>query len=128
MSDYQHIKLEKTEKLAFITLKREPLNVLNIEMMKELIAVLENLMIVVEARGEQLSFKTKKGVITALTVDGTDQLSTTYPNVVDREIDFVDDLSTFENNPVDPNAPYQELAYNVFADSINFFLGVMFRF
>jgi len=43
MSDYQHIKLEKTEKLAFITLKREPLNVLNIEMMSEINSALESL-------------------------------------------------------------------------------------
>ncbi|MCP4583165.1 MAG: enoyl-CoA hydratase/isomerase family protein [candidate division Zixibacteria bacterium] len=43
MSEYQHIKLEKTEKLAFITLNREPLNILNIEMMNELNSALESL-------------------------------------------------------------------------------------
>ena len=43
MSDFQHIKVEKTEKLVFITLKREPLNVLNIEMMTEINSALESL-------------------------------------------------------------------------------------
>lgn len=43
MSDYKHIKFESTGKLAFITLQREPLNVLNIEMMSEINSALESL-------------------------------------------------------------------------------------
>jgi len=43
MSDFQHVKFDSTEKLAIITLKREPLNVLNIEMMNEINSALESL-------------------------------------------------------------------------------------
>jgi len=40
---FQHIKLEKTGQLAALTLCREPLNVLNIAMMKEINAALDEL-------------------------------------------------------------------------------------
>ncbi len=40
---YQHIALEIRDAVAFITLKREPLNVLNIAMMKEINAALDGL-------------------------------------------------------------------------------------
>jgi len=62
MNDYQHIKLEIAGKLAFITLKREPLNVLNIEMMNEINAALESLgdsshlkALVIKAEGKTFS-------------------------------------------------------------------------
>ena len=41
--EYEHIRLEIREAVAFITLKREPLNVLNIAMMKEINQALDSL-------------------------------------------------------------------------------------
>ncbi len=79
-----------------------------------------------EARGEELTFRPKKTVITAYTLDGVDQLMTAYPNVSDRETIYVDDLSAYKNKPVNPNAPSQELAFNISADSITVFVGVVF--
>jgi cyclohexa-1,5-dienecarbonyl-CoA hydratase len=62
MSDYTHISLEQLDKSAYITLQREPLNVLNIEMMNEVISALESLgnggqlrALVLKAKGKAFS-------------------------------------------------------------------------
>ena len=81
----------------------------------------------VEVRGEQLTFWPKKAVITTYTVDGVDQLMTAYPDVYDRETIFVQDLPDFLNSPVDPNAPDQDLVYNISADSFTAFVGIVWR-
>jgi len=43
MADYKNIGLEEKDKVAYITLKREALNILNIEMMEEINNALESL-------------------------------------------------------------------------------------
>lgn len=43
MSKYKHISFEHIDKTAVITLRREPLNILNIEMMEEIDSALESL-------------------------------------------------------------------------------------
>jgi cyclohexa-1,5-dienecarbonyl-CoA hydratase len=43
MPDYKNIALEEKDKVAYITLKREDLNILNIEMMSEINSALESL-------------------------------------------------------------------------------------
>ncbi|MGC1403828.1 MAG: enoyl-CoA hydratase/isomerase family protein, partial [Thermodesulfobacteriota bacterium] len=53
---YQHIQSEVKEGIAIITLNREPLNVLNIAMMKEINQVLDSLK---EAKIKLLLFKAK---------------------------------------------------------------------
>ncbi len=80
-----------------------------------------------EARGEQLTFRPKKSVITVYTVNGVDELMATYPDVYDRETEYVGDLSEFLNNPVDPDAPNQDLAYNISADSVAVLMGIVWR-
>jgi hypothetical protein len=80
-----------------------------------------------EARAEQLTFRPKKAVITVYTVNGVDQLMSTYPEVSDREIVFVDDLDDYLNSPFDPDSPSQELAYNLSGDTVGAFLGLVFR-
>lgn len=62
MTDYKNIILAKSDGLARITLNRPPLNVLNIEMMKEIVSALETLsnetsirLIVFDARGKSFS-------------------------------------------------------------------------
>lgn len=83
-----------------------------------------NLALLAEVRGEQLSFKIKKETLTAYTVNGSDELMTAYPDVAEREIEYVDDISSFV---FDPDKPDQDTTYNVFANSITAFIGVMWR-
>jgi hypothetical protein len=86
----------------------------------------KNLSLIAEARGEQLTFTSKGARITVYTVNGTDQLSTFV--TADREIEYVDDLSAYENSPYDPDVPTQELAFHLPADSIHGFIGIVIRF
>ena len=78
-----------------------------------------------EFRGEQLTFRPKQAVITAYTIDGEDHLTDAYPDVNDRETLYVQDIHEYLNDPVDPDAPRQELAFNISADTVGVFLGVV---
>lgn len=92
------------------------------------IALTKNLLLVVEGRAEQLSFSTRKKVLAKYTVNGTDELSAVYPDVNDRETDYVwDEYYDYLNNPVDPNKPNQELKYSVFGNSGGGFIGIVWR-
>jgi hypothetical protein len=78
-----------------------------------------------EARAEQLTLRPKTATIVKYTVDGVDQLLAAYPNVADREVIYVTDLSDYLNSPIDPNAPSQQLAYNISADTVGGFIGIV---
>ena len=80
-----------------------------------------------EVRGSQLTFRPKKLSIDTYTVDGEDMLEVAYPTMRDRRTVYVRDLSDFLNSPVNPKAPNQRLAYNVSADTIDVFIGVVLR-
>lgn len=87
----------------------------------------DRLSLCVEARGEQLTVRPKKSVLTVYTVDGVDQLMVAYPDVADREIEYVRDLSDYMNDPYDPNSPSQEFAYNLSADNVSVYVGIVWR-
>ncbi|ARK28901.1 enoyl-CoA hydratase/isomerase family protein [Halalkalibacter krulwichiae] len=62
MKNYETINLQMNEKVAWLTLKREPVNVLNIEMMQEIVDALETLIsheqphaLVIRAEGKAFS-------------------------------------------------------------------------
>ena len=80
-----------------------------------------------EARGEHLTFRPKSAVITKYTENGEDRLESEYPTVADRETVFVEDLSEYLNAPYNPDLPGQQLAYNISADSIGVYLGIVIR-
>jgi cyclohexa-1,5-dienecarbonyl-CoA hydratase len=76
MSDYKHVSFEQKEKTAFIALQREPLNVLNIEMMNEINSALESLddgrqlrALVIRAEGKAFSAGVEVSEHTAELVD-----------------------------------------------------------
>jgi len=77
----------------------------------------------VRVRAEQLTFRQKESVILSYKENGVDKLSEEYPDTADREVVYVEDLSNFLNNPFNPDAPFQALAYNIAADSISLIIG-----
>lgn len=89
-------------------------------------ALTGNLSLLLEVRGEQLTFKPKKMEVTDYTVNGVDMLDTLDTD--EKETEFVDDLSDYVNGPMDPNDPSERNAINIYGNSISVFLGVIWRF
>jgi hypothetical protein len=69
----------------------------------------QRLSVVLDAKGELLTFAAQKDTLRAYSEDGVDLLLAAYPNVEDREIEYVSDLADYLNNYPGPDHPMQAL-------------------
>jgi hypothetical protein len=86
----------------------------------------DQLSFVAEFNFRNQNFSPKKGEITSYTQNGVDRLKNVYPDVIDREFDFVKEIKS--NTIPDPNKPDQALKSYTSLSSAGLNIGVRFNF
>jgi outer membrane protein W len=90
------------------------------------IPVSDKLSFVAEFSFRNQNFSPKKGEITSLTLNGVDRLKTVYPDVIDREFDFVKEVKS--TTSPDPNKPDQVLKSSTSLSAAGLNIGLRFNF
>ena len=88
----------------------------------------KRLSMVFDARVELLTIAARKDTLTAYSEDGVDRLLDSYPNVEDRETEYVRDLADYLNNYPGPEYPRQSLSIWDSASTLGFTVGFTWSF
>jgi len=88
----------------------------------------DNLAFFLQARVDQISLKLDKREITKYTVNGQDKLKENYPNISDKETEYVDEYTYDSTATPDPNSPSKELTFTSPANSVTLALGIALKF
>lgn len=84
-----------------------------------------NIALVYEVKGEQLTFRDKQSIMTGYTYEGTDALDDL--TVSEKETIYVDDASGYRNKTFDPDKPTETPKERLSADNLGFTFGIRYR-